>query len=460
MVIPQCGREPPPWTGPLFDWDSFAKHINTDNSSILTTGVAKYFSSEQVTNHYNMAPYGGGSVLIVHHRDLSDPFGTKAPYSLANEMSEDTAVHVVCRKLAGKQATSEQNAVVHAISTGGVPILSTLLFHVLATLYAPLVAIRYRIDVVYTFQLSIVQGWLTARLSRSKFVIHLDSVPVRQRRDFTSSRQSGANTRDIVVRGLIYPYFKLARVLLGRSEVITLTEGIARKTEEVYDIDLSESEAIGMGVDVEKFSRDASLAKASKTWTMTYIGTIAEVRNLEQVIEAIAEVEYDVHFQLAGSGPQRDIDAIFTKAEQLGVDGNVTWLGMLPHEEIPDILAETDITVSPLPGIESFQISFPAKILEYMAAETVVIATDIDPQRRLIDDGESGFLYDGSLEDLVATIDRCIETEESHPEIKRSARVIAEDYDWELVVDRYEDYIFGFSDRLTSKPDHQPRITR
>jgi glycosyltransferase involved in cell wall biosynthesis len=105
-------------------------------------------------------------------------------------------------------------------------------------------------------------------------------------------------------------------------------------------------------------------------------------------------------------------------------------------------MAETDIAVSPLPDIESYKISFPAKLLEYMASGTVVIATNIQPHRQLIRDGETGYLYDETTVGLVSAFDRCFADREIHPLISKQAVEAAADYDWDEIVAQHEAVIF------------------
>lgn len=393
----------------------------------------------------------GESVLLVHHRDLSSPVGTTFCYYVADQLADAHDVDVVCRRRESErdEAASGQDATVHDIYTGEVPILSAVLFHLLSTLYVAALSIRRRYDVTYAAQSSLIQGWLGARLGGSTFAVGLQSVPVRQAEDF-SDAAADVPLRVRLSIALLSLYAEVVGELLERAgTVVCLTEGILTVTERVYDVDLTDAHVVGMGVDVETFAAPANADAAAESAedadrTITYIGAIHDTRNLEQVLEAMADLDEDITFRIAGQGPEEDRDALLETAERLGVRDSVEMLGLVPHDEVPALLASTDVAVSPLPDIESYRISFPAKLVEYMAAGSVVVATDIPPHRRLIEDGTNGYLYDGSRAGLVETLRRCFEADTDA--VRRRAKETADRYDWDAVLEDCERALFEDAD--------------
>lgn len=386
------------------------------------------------------------SVLVIHHRDLASPIGSTFFYYVSNGLAASDDVHVVCRRRGGaRDDASDHEGVLYDIDTGEVPILSGLLFHCLASLYAAYLAITNRYDVTVCSQSSMIQGWIASRLGGSRYVVGLCSVPVRQAADFRAASGDDPSLRSRVSTSMLSLYSRAVRVLLGRAtDVVCLTDGIVEVTERVYDIDLGDPHVIGMGVDVETFARPAGHEESSASgepWTITYIGAVRETRNLEQVIEAMAVLEADVRFRIAGQGPDADVEALLETASRVGVSDQVEWLGFVPHESIPDVLWSTDFAVSPLPDIESYRISFPAKLLEYMAAGTVVVATDIPAHRSLIEDGENGLLYDGRRDDLAETIADGIDDVVDLRGIRRRAVETARRRTWDRVVADFRDAV-------------------
>jgi glycosyltransferase involved in cell wall biosynthesis len=403
-----------------------------------------------------MADPDTGSVLVVHHRDLSTPIGTTVAYYVADRLSETHTVHVVCRKR-GKERSGDhdQRATLHQIDAGEMPVVSAIAFHALATLYVVLLGLRYRYDAVYSFQSSVVQGQVGAWAAGARFVVDLASVPVRQREDFSEHTGSRPDRRERLAAWLMSLYAVVVGRLLDRSSaVICLTEGIREVTEATYDLDLADAHVLGMGVDVATFAdagdddvdgngNDGESATVDEDVrpTLTYIGAINESRELDEVVEALAELDRQATLQFAGQGPDEYERRLLDRAEERGVVDRVDWLGLVPHRKVPLLLSRADVALSPLPDIESYRVSFPAKLLEYMAAGTRVVATDIRPHRLLIDDGDNGYLYDGSRAGLVDAVERALD--DDRDAVVQRARDTARAYDWDVLVGAYEAAIFG-----------------
>ncbi|QLH82644.1 glycosyltransferase family 4 protein [Halosimplex pelagicum] len=405
---------------------------------------------------------GGGdrdSVLVVHHREISSPYSATVPHYLSRTLSASHTVHVLSRRFSDRDEDGEfpDDVVHHEVSTGEVPIVSGLLFLVASTLYAVALGARYRFDAVYAFQQTIIQGWLAARAGGSRFVVGLQSVPVRQKRDLSNAAHGRLPLRKRTRIAVKAKYaWAVGRLLDRTTEVVCLTDGIRETTELEYGVDLSEATVIGMGVDTDRFAVDATREPArgpDDTWVVTYVGSIGPPRGLEHVLDAVAATDRDVEFRVAGGGDDDYMASLRERARDLGIDDRVTWLGIVPHEEIPDVLADSDVAVSPLADIESYRISFPAKLLEYMASGTPVVATDIPAHRRLVEPGENGLLYDGTAEGLVDTLDDVIDGEADAPALGRAGRATAEAHDWDAVVAEHETVLF---DRTVRRPRATP----
>ncbi|WP_238378583.1 glycosyltransferase family 4 protein [Haloarcula rubripromontorii] len=241
-------------------------------------------------------------------------------------------------------------------------------------------------------------------------------------------------------------YAAAVKVALQRCDQVTcLTEGIRQVTEQEYGLDLSSAAVIGMGVDTETFEpADGRQAgdSFSRPLTVTYVGSLGAARGLPHVIEALAECGETFEFHIAGDGQSGYIDAMQAKAAKLGVADQIVWYGRVPHSDVPGLLTRTDVALSPLEDIESYRISFPAKLLEYMAAGAVVMATDIPPHQRLITDGDNGLLYDGTAAGLCSAIEQCLDDPALAGQIERTARETAEAYDWDTIVDKHAAALF------------------
>lgn len=93
----------------------------------------------------------------------------------------------------------------------------------------------------------------------------------------------------------------------------------------------------------------------------------------------------DVHVVLAGEGPARD--SLMAQTRSLGLQDIVTFLGRVPHDEVPGLLAAADIVA--LPSVAE---GMPLSLLEAMACGLPVIASDIRAIASFIEDSVTGRL--------------------------------------------------------------------
>ncbi|MFC6976818.1 glycosyltransferase family 4 protein [Halomicroarcula sp. GCM10025709] len=398
---------------------------------------------------------------MVQSRDLTSPFGSTQGYYLSRSLAESHTVHVVCRRRpSGRDDPGGPDGLVfHVLDTGEVPVVSGALFILLSTAYAAVLALLTGFDAVYSYKSELPQGWLASRLGRGRFVVSLQAVPVRQADDLTAESGTdesiGARIAAAVRRG----YGAVTGWLLADADaVVCLTEGIKRITERQYGIDLSDAAVVPMGVDTDRFSMEAP-ARAERDpdapWRLLYVGTVHLTRGLDSVFEVVAESAFDLELHVVGSGPESHVRALRSRVRELGIEDRVVWHGFVAHEEVPGLLTETDVALSPLSDIESYRISFPAKLLEYLAAGCLVVATDIDPHRRLIEDGENGYLHAPGSEGLQEGLSRCLADADRHAAVRQAARATALQYDWDAVTAEHERVLWPADGGSTER--RQPR---
>jgi phosphatidylinositol alpha-mannosyltransferase len=131
---------------------------------------------------------------------------------------------------------------------------------------------------------------------------------------------------------------------------------------------------------------------------------------------------------IAGPG---DIDE---QREELpaGVLDHVTFLGRISDEDKARALRSVDVYVAPHTGGESFGIV----LVEAMAAQAAVVASDLPAFRRVLEDGASGRLFPNQDADALAQalIDLLVDPEQRARYVA-AADVRVREFDWDRVVD-------------------------
>lgn len=88
---------------------------------------------------------------------------------------------------------------------------------------------------------------------------------------------------------------------------------------------------------------------------------------------------------LVGNGPMEK--RLKARAQDLGIENSVVFLGVEPNINIPQVLMRSDIFA--LPSIEE---GFPCSILEAMGMEVPSVVTNVGGVREIVKDGETGFI--------------------------------------------------------------------
>jgi len=107
------------------------------------------------------------------------------------------------------------------------------------------------------------------------------------------------------------------------------------------------------------------------------------------IAELLVQKSKNVHFLMVGDafpGSEHLVKEMLGKIKKMGLENQVTYLGF--RKDIPQILKSLDVFVLPsiLPD------PFPTVILEAMASEKPVVATDHGGAQEMIQEGQTGFL--------------------------------------------------------------------
>ena len=113
-----------------------------------------------------------------------------------------------------------------------------------------------------------------------------------------------------------------------------------------------------------------------------------------------------------------------TLAHQLSLNDRVKFVGRVMREEIPQWIAGFDVGYS---GHAKLQIGkvyqSPLKLYEYMAMAKPVIASALEDSRTVIQDGETGFLFQGgNKEELKHALIKAYQSQDRLTEMGRKAR--------------------------------------
>ncbi|WP_455284406.1 glycosyltransferase family 4 protein [[Eubacterium] cellulosolvens] len=193
------------------------------------------------------------------------------------------------------------------------------------------------------------------------------------------------------------------------------------------------------GIEVEKF-REVRLNRAKarrmlgiqeKRFVIGYVGRISPTKNLETLVEAVANVVnvhkiHDILLVLVGRSEASQKARLLGLAQSRGIERNILSVGF--KRNVYQLLRALDVValVSPHEGS-------PRSIMEAMASARVVLASDIPSIRELVTPGEDGVLVNPhDLKQIEDAIVRLYRDDGLRKTLGARAAAAADDYDQKI----------------------------
>jgi glycosyltransferase involved in cell wall biosynthesis len=242
------------------------------------------------------------------------------------------------------------------------------------------------------------------------------------------------------------------RFLERRAELPTLRRatlvacGTDLVAEQVVRLGVDEARVIvtPTGVDPEVFGRVGDRAAARRAFgigeelVVGWVGSFRGFHALDQLVRAIASVD-GASLLLVGDGPERP--GIERLATELGA--RVRFTGLVPHDELPGVLAAMDLGVVLSRPKVPFHYS-PLKLAEYLAAGLPVVAPAVPEISGRLRRGVDAELFEaGDVAGLAALLCALRDDDGRRHRLAEGARATAGSWSWDHQVQRVIDALEG-----------------
>jgi glycosyltransferase involved in cell wall biosynthesis len=208
-------------------------------------------------------------------------------------------------------------------------------------------------------------------------------------------------------------------VLDGTDKVLAVSTALADALYEA-GVRADKLEVLPNGVAAHRFPQPR---RDPLRFVVGFAGSLKPWHGVETMVKALAAAP-DAHLEVLGHGPLEHALARLP-AER------VSRLGARPHAEVLERMARWDAGLAPYGSLERFWFS-PLKVLEYMAAGTCPVVSDVGEARELLGDGERGILVPpGDADALAAAIEALARDRGKALELGRQARAwVRANRDW------------------------------
>jgi sugar transferase (PEP-CTERM/EpsH1 system associated) len=177
------------------------------------------------------------------------------------------------------------------------------------------------------------------------------------------------------------------------KKVVGVSQDISKLYVEKIKIARSKVRTILNGVDPEQFARRAGnrelileTGSSSKVILMGIVARLVLVKDHKTLFEAcriVAKSHNSFRLVVVGDGPE--MDNLVQLSQQLGLSGNIIFTGA--RRDIADLLNGLDIFV-----LSSSSEGISITLLEAMACELPIVATQVGGNPEVVVDAETGFL--------------------------------------------------------------------
>jgi glycosyltransferase involved in cell wall biosynthesis len=151
----------------------------------------------------------------------------------------------------------------------------------------------------------------------------------------------------------------------------------------------------------------AALGIDDGTVVVSYVGTVGMAHDVGTILYAAAVLKRerpDIRFLIVGDGAE--LQRLRDQAEAEGLD-RVTFTGLVSRDQIPDILAASDISLVTLKRSDVFKAVLPSKMFEAMAAaRPIVLAVEGEARETLERSGGGVAIAPGNPHALANAVQR------------------------------------------------------
>lgn len=173
---------------------------------------------------------------------------------------------------------------------------------------------------------------------------------------------------------------------------------------------------------------------------LVYLGLMEEARGVEKVIEALGLLQGSgLAFRLDLIGDGRSLEVFRERTQALGLSSSVRFHGFVPYQDALRQVARADVGLIPHFANESWETTIPNKLFDYMSLGLPVVASDVTPVRRVLEETGAGRTFrDRDAEDLAGVLAELAAAPELRDMGEAGRRAVRDRYNWEEEVRRLE----------------------
>lgn len=186
---------------------------------------------------------------------------------------------------------------------------------------------------------------------------------------------------------------------------------------------------VNMMVDPSRFSHIRKNKENAKY--IAYCGNVSNKKDgVDLLIESFAKISHkfpNVYLYIIGNVTgEKSANSNVLLAEKLGIEEKVVFTGLIPYQDIPQMLKNAEILALNRPNNKQAQYGFPTKLGEYLLTGNPVVITSVGDIPNFIHDGVSGMVVEpNNIEEFASKMKWLLEHPQEAKAIGENGRQVA-----------------------------------
>jgi len=181
-----------------------------------------------------------------------------------------------------------------------------------------------------------------------------------------------------------------------------------------------------------------------QVYTLFYAGMISELKGVGDAIRAVAYLKdkgFPVKLDLAGQG---ETETFQKEIQELDLEGNVTFLGLIPTHEVASRMQNADFVL--VPSRREYPEGFPKTVNEALCVRTPLIASDHPVFRQRLEHKKNAMIFESANSmDLANCISELIQDPELYFKLSQESAQTWQSLQiplkWDVLVRKWLDQI-------------------
>jgi len=229
-------------------------------------------------------------------------------------------------------------------------------------------------------------------------------------------------------------------MLRNVNAFIAQTESLARYIVEKNGFPKNKITVVKNGVDRYHFDPQRYMNESIDSFRfkeedkiILYAGFLDEVNGVNFLLRAIEKIKTkwknNVKFVVAGDGPLISLVKDFERSHR----DIFRYLGVVEEHQMPSLYSRCEVFIIPRPSHLGTETMTPLKLLEAMAMEKLVLASDVGGIAEAMRPNREGIVYNkGNLDDFCKKLKMILEGPSNYSSIVKNARErVINEYSWE-----------------------------